>query len=491
VNDLVPSLFAVIILGGPQLFIGNARHRAAMGLAVVIHTVAALSMVWVVRDYYGYGDMLAYWRGGVRLAAAASGNGDVWGDILLLALQQPNSLSVIGNGWSTGSMHAFSAILCFLFSDSLPAICIAISLAGLAARRWLFESLVSVFPGLDSRLFVACIFVPSVVFWTAGLLKEAIAMPGLAIASGVSVRWLGRRLTAPSAAMLALPGWVLIGLTKPYILFPLTGAIAAGWVWARSPNGARRLPQRLTRLSVSLAVAVILFVALGNVFPRYSIANIADSTEDLRQLGITHAGGSTITPVGGSGSGGLLLLAPVGVLTTLFRPFFFEAKSALMVMSALEMSVFGVLVLRALARGPRRAVLLVSRSWIAIFCFVFVALFAVAVGVSTVNLGTLSRYRVPMMPLYAVMLAVLVSERGRQRHGAGRGDAGVVHKGARGVAAHASPAPRPDGLREDGGPAELRGRFARHRVDGGAHGRRVALPRGVSSEYESRRWRSR
>jgi hypothetical protein len=38
---------------------------------------------------------------------------------------------------------------------------------------------------------------------------------------------------------------------------------------------------------------------------------------------------------------------------------------------------------------------------------VFVITCAVAVGIATTNIGTLSRYRVPLMPLYVLLVAVL------------------------------------------------------------------------------------
>ena len=51
-----------------------------------------------------------------------------------------------------------------------------------------------------------------------------------------------------------------------------------------------------------------------------------------------------------------------------------------------------------------------------VFCIVFSVGVATAVGMSTTNLGTLVRYRMPFLPLYALTLLVLgatASRRGR------------------------------------------------------------------------------
>jgi hypothetical protein len=41
------------------------------------------------------------------------------------------------------------------------------------------------------------------------------------------------------------------------------------------------------------------------------------------------------------------------------------------------------------------------------FCLAFVLVLALGTGMSTANLGTLSRYRAPMMPFFLLMLLVL------------------------------------------------------------------------------------
>jgi hypothetical protein len=42
-----------------------------------------------------------------------------------------------------------------------------------------------------------------------------------------------------------------------------------------------------------------------------------------------------------------------------------------------------------------------------VFCVVFVIAFGIAVGLTSTNLGTLSRYRSPLLPFFVVLLLVL------------------------------------------------------------------------------------
>jgi hypothetical protein len=40
-------------------------------------------------------------------------------------------------------------------------------------------------------------------------------------------------------------------------------------------------------------------------------------------------------------------------------------------------------------------------------CFIFAVIFAIAVGASTTNFGALSRYKIPCMPFYFILLMLL------------------------------------------------------------------------------------
>jgi len=62
-------------------------------------------------------------------------------------------------------------------------------------------------------------------------------------------------------------------------------------------------------------------------------------------------------------------------------------------------------ILRTRRTGSLRAIL---KSPFLVFCVAFVLPFSLAVGVAAPNLGSLSRYRIPMMPFYVCLLVSLM-----------------------------------------------------------------------------------
>ena len=78
-----------------------------------------------------------------------------------------------------------------------------------------------------------------------------------------------------------------------------------------------------------------------------------------------------------------------------------------MVFSGLEITVLLVLLVRAIRRSGGSLVRAILQTPVLLFSLVFVIVFGVAVGLVTTNMGTLSRYRLPLMPFYVTLVLAL------------------------------------------------------------------------------------
>lgn len=107
---------------------------------------------------------------------------------------------------------------------------------------------------------------------------------------------------------------------------------------------------------------------------------------------------------------GMVSKFPQAVTVTLFRPFLWEVKKPIMLLSALESAIFAVfLVVIFLKIGIKRIFRLMMRDPNLLFFVLYAMIFAFAVGISTGNFGTLSRYKIPCMPFFAAFLVVIYS----------------------------------------------------------------------------------
>jgi hypothetical protein len=152
-------------------------------------------------------------------------------------------------------------------------------------------------------------------------------------------------------------------------------------------------------------------VLLGQYFPEYAPDTFSTNTYELQQIGRgMRAGGSKFVLSGEIPStlAGQLAYAPAALLTSLFRPTIFEVRNLMMLANAVETTVLTLLFVRILFTRNLRAVRLqIMNDPFLVFCVVFVISFGIAVGLTSTNLGTLSRYRIPILPFFAGLLFVL------------------------------------------------------------------------------------
>jgi hypothetical protein len=252
-----------------------------------------------------------------------------------------------------------------------------------------------------------------VIFWGAGCTKESVVMGCL----GILLRsmWLvGRRRNPLSLVGVVFAG-VGIAVLKAYTLVAVVVA-ASAFVYADSAwrgGGPIRVRPGVLLLSIALGVGGV--AAIGSVFPDLRPDRVAESVANLQGTWqATHDagyGGGSDTEVGsGEARGPIQQLAfvPVAAANVFFRPVLFEAHGAPMFGAALESTLLALALLSMLRVGRRTLALqAVIRTPLLVFAVVFCAIFGVGVGLATSNLGTLSRYRMPMMSFYAATVLIV------------------------------------------------------------------------------------
>ncbi|HET6767042.1 MAG TPA: hypothetical protein VFH08_06580, partial [Chitinophagaceae bacterium] len=105
---------------------------------------------------------------------------------------------------------------------------------------------------------------------------------------------------------------------------------------------------------------------------------------------------------------GMLEKAPAGINVTLFRPYPWEARKPIIMISALEALFFlGFSIAVVFRNNPIRVVGRILADETLQFCLLFTLVFAFAVGISTSNFGSLVRYKIPCLPFYAALLFII------------------------------------------------------------------------------------
>lgn len=419
-SELLPVLVVTLVGAGLVALCARGFQRSErrwVALAFLMHVAFACAQVPIAYGFYGGSDMFHYFSYGEILAQMMHRDSlHVMPEVTALLLQQPHRLPIwiIGSGTATGTMSALAAFAFYVIGPSKYAAGIAFSVPSLCGKIAMYRVFrAHVDPSMHRLAAFATLFVPSFVFWSAGVVKEAVAIAGFGWALYGVHSWLHRGPSPASAALVAL-GSIPILLIKPYIVFPFAISSAAWLYWARSlRTGGVRVRPAYALIASVLGVGGI--VLLGQYFPEYSVDTFSERAYELQQIGRGIRGGGSnfmLSSEVPTTLVGQLAYSPFALLASLFRPAIFEVSNVLMLANAIETTILTLLLGRVLlTRNFSSLRAQIASQPFLVFCLIFVVSFGIAVGLTSTNLGTLSRYRSPILPFFAVLLLVLAQRR--------------------------------------------------------------------------------
>ncbi|MBS1615186.1 MAG: hypothetical protein JST06_03620 [Bacteroidetes bacterium] len=381
----------------------------------------ALFIGLIYQYYYGYGDTVGYFEQAKIINSAFVDSPVRWFK-LAFHLAKPYDSEYIDYisrlmwydspaNYIVSTVTAIIGVFTFTKYLCISAVMGAMTFTG----QWaMFRAFAKQYPTLIRYVAISCLFIPSVAIWGSGIFKDTICMFGLGwITYGTFQLLINRKISLGSLAMLTLSIY-LIGITKVYILIAFLPSVAL-WVFLQYSHRIRYRILRWMFLPVILAVVSSGFMYIttenADLLGAYSIDQFASRSEITREYiydsGDDESSSYSLGEVDPTIQG-MLRKFPLAVNATLFRPYLWEAKKAIVFFNALESFIFLLLALKLLFQvGP-------INIWRAIvgdpniqFLLVFTLIFAFAVGISTYNFGSLSRYRIPCLPFFALAMGLI------------------------------------------------------------------------------------
>lgn len=294
-------------------------------------------------------------------------------------------INVLISFFSFGYYHVHTVFMCFL------------SFTGLTL---LYKALYAWFLQKEKLLFIACFLLPSVLFWSSGVLKEAplIFALGAMIYQGLNLYrdgWKWRRVL-----FLLLSVYLLLYL-KIYVIISLIPAVIFLFVVNRF--GTSKLILKFLLVHI---VAFALAQNAGYFFSGGDFLHILSRKQlDFYNVARDFNARSTIEIPEITGTISYITHYPQALFLSLFRPHIFEIRNGFYAIFALENLVYVLLLLMALIRFklPERV------SWpIVLAMLSFVLVLGGIVGSTVPVLGAVVRYRIVLLPFYCLILFAIM-----------------------------------------------------------------------------------
>ena len=424
-RDLIVTPITLLMVFGLAFYIRplvtDPITRVYFIPALTVKIFGALAVGLIYQFYYGGGDTFNYHSHGSR---------HIWEAFVDSPIKGIRLLTNDGNNYTDVYRYA-SKILFFTDPGSYAIVKVAavldlITFSSYSSTAMLFAviSFIGVwmffltfyeqYPELHRWLAIASFFIPSVFFWGSGLLKDTITIGCLGIATYQAYRiFIKKNFSLRHMLLLTLSLYGMY-VIKIYILLTFLPAIIV-WVFLANLDSIKSKVLRIMLAPFTISCAIILgyfaMLKAGEDNKKYALNNLAKTAQitayDIRYYTGRDAGsGYSLGELDGTFNS-MLKLAPKAINVSLFRPYLWEVRNPLMLLSAVESALLLFLCIYILFKKKLKIFNAFS-NFNVLFAMIFSISFAFAVGVSTFNFGTLVRYKIPLLPFFLIALILIL-----------------------------------------------------------------------------------
>jgi hypothetical protein len=250
---------------------------------------------------------------------------------------------------------------------------------------------------------VAFLFFPSCVFWSAGIVKEALAVTGLFYVAAVFLQiWFNEKIRVPQILLTLPAAW--IGWQVKYFYFGLLIPVLIAAICVKYSTKRLSIQSPFSQATIFLTVLLLGFIAASFLHPNFSFQKIKDVLVE-NNIAFMQASSPDdvihyyrLEPTWIS----LVMNSPWAFISGLYRPFVWEINSIMQGLASIEnlglliLTLLSIKFLPAACRSEQRVLL-----WA---CITFCTLLCIFLAISSPNFGTLVRYRIGFLPFFVLLI---------------------------------------------------------------------------------------
>ncbi|MBK8805181.1 MAG: hypothetical protein IPO21_00465 [Bacteroidales bacterium] len=394
-------------------------YRWGLGLKIV----GALFFNLIYLYYYGGGDTFYYYWGAGSIYNMAFKDFGAFIQ-LMIGERSPELFSLFD--YTTGyptyykDVNAFSVCrfmvpFYILGFTSFWGTTLAMNLFMFSIIWAFFKMLNSLYPGNEKRFALFLFFIPSLFVWSSGILKDIWCLYSIFMLFVVAWKiQIKKEKIFRNILLFLLWSYILISI-RPFMYYTALTSILL-WVVM---NRLKKLDNSLLRVFIfpfflliaiglsTLLITKLSFIAGGKFATIDSMLEHAVIIQD--DLSRDYYGENSFD-IGAFEPtiGGMLSKAPQALIAGFFRPFIWESRSALILLSGLEnlFLLVSIIVLLVKTKFIWFFVKILEEPFI-LAAFTFCILFGFMVGLTTANFGALVRYKIPIIPFLGIVYSYI------------------------------------------------------------------------------------
>lgn len=309
-------------------------------------------------------------------------------------------------------LNAFMRIFSFGYYNVHTVFMCFLSLVGLTA---IYKAFVKYLNDKTTELLVIVFFLPSVLFWGSGVLKEGFIFFSL----GVIIFVIQQKLSIKMLVIFII-AIMLLALSKFYLwLAMLPSLLFLFWIKNTS----------IKRVGLKFFIVISTLAVIGLNVDRYTniqnpLVTLSQKQLDFNKLAAGELVDAKNKPIPPANSAiyinelkptiiSFLKNSPQAFLTVLLRPYLWESNSLFLLLAAIEnMLIVFFIIFCLIFMRPINTI----RWEYVLFCLSFVIIQFVIIGEITPIMGAIVRYKVPAMPFLLIAFLYILDKNKLQNY---------------------------------------------------------------------------
>ncbi|MBE9469158.1 MAG: hypothetical protein IMY72_12670 [Bacteroidetes bacterium] len=293
--------------------------------------------------------------------------------------------------FSFGYISVHTVFMCFFSFTGLTAI---------------FKLFYQFFKNKKIGFIIAIYFVPSVILWSSGILKEGLLIFAFGLMLYSFMKLLDKKLKI-KYFIVFIGSIFLLLISKFYVLIAaIPGLIFL--LWVKTTNN-----KNLFAKFIIVHFAFLLLAFNTQLVSKYDFTQILSKKQHdfISMVDSSHNVGSKIQiPILEPNIFSITKNTPNALFNTFFRPSIFEIHSPIVLLAAFENLIIFLLMILSIAFFNKKEL----KNKLLFFCISYVLILFTLTGLTTPVLGALVRYKTPALPfLFIIFLFIIDVEKMR------------------------------------------------------------------------------
>jgi hypothetical protein len=391
--------------------------------AFVVKMFCCVAMSLLFNYYYGYGDTFGYFTGGGQIRAAFLDNPQYAAELIFKPGSECSSRAFEHFDFmsapefdisDSNNMIRIAGVASIVGMGAYLPMAFLLATLGLVGTWNMYKVFYGEFPQHSSKIAMTCLFAPSAMLWSSGVIKDTVCLFGLGLCVIAMYNLLkGRHFIRSVVGGVA--GTVLLLLIKSYLFFTFAASLAVVVFYFKLIKNERPLLRYGFRALalIGLVVFAVWYANNASYVAEVFFEGFQKKTEVLQNAMTKNnddygGSGYTIPNVTDTSPLGILRSFLISLATTFFRPFFWECRNPIMFFNALESFAVMLLVMYLLFKSKFYGFFRFAFSNpVLLFAFLYATMLGALVGFVSYNFGTLVRYKMPLVPLLYTFLILM------------------------------------------------------------------------------------